>query len=130
MRPNGCGPLVRLAVMPSSPPKKRVSMSEAATTSSPSPSVIMAKTVPARLVVTEPMRRPKKRPPAAPKIGTSGIGTGQPRVDEPHRVDGDVAAEAEVHGVAEGEEPGLAEEHVEREREDGGDAHLAQHASA
>ena len=76
MRPKGCGPLVRLAVMPSSPPKKPVSMREAATTSSPSPSVIMAKTVPARLVVTEPKRMPKKSPPAAPKIGTSGIGTG------------------------------------------------------
>ena len=38
----------------------------------------MAKTVPARLVVTEPMRRPKKSPPAAPKSGTRGMGTGMP----------------------------------------------------
>ena len=78
MRPNRCGARVRLAVMPSSPPKKRVSIKEAATTSSPSPNVIMANTVPARLVVTEPISTPKKSPPAAPNSGTSGIGIGSP----------------------------------------------------
>ncbi len=38
----------------------------------------MAKTVPARLVVTEPKSTPKRSPPAAPNTGTSGMGTGRP----------------------------------------------------
>ncbi len=87
--------------MPSSPPKKRVSIRDAATTNSPSPSVIMAKTVPARFVVTEPKMMPKSRPPAAPNTGTSGMGTGRPALMSRISMNRDVAAQPEVDGMPE-----------------------------
>ena len=50
--PRNGWPNTRLVVMPPSPPKKSGNISEQANTSSPMPSVIIAKVVPARLVVT------------------------------------------------------------------------------
>ena len=64
--------------MPSSPPKIPGSMNVAAYTSSPTPSEISAKIVPALLVVTEPNTIPASSPPAAPASGTSTIGSGRP----------------------------------------------------
>src|SRR5262249_12172558 len=46
--------------------------------------------------------------------------------DGAQQVDGGERAQPEVHGVAEGEQARLAQEHVEGEREDGADADLAQ----
>ena len=54
-------------------------------------------------------------------------GNRQSVIDRLHHVNRDVAAEPEVHGMAEGQEAGLSQQHVERKREDRGDAHLAQH---
>ena len=49
-------------------------MSELAATISPMPSEIMAKVVPARLVVTYPKATPKSSPAAPPTSGTKVIG--------------------------------------------------------
>ena len=45
-------------------------------------------------------------------------------------MDRGVAAEAEIHGVAERQQAGLSEQQVERQREHGGDAHLRQQRAA
>ena len=50
--PRNGWPITRLVVMPPSPPKKPGNISEQAATISPMPSEIIAKVVPARLVVT------------------------------------------------------------------------------
>ena len=50
--PSGFGPATRLPEMPPSPPKNSGNISAEAHTSSPMPSVIMAKGVAAFLVVT------------------------------------------------------------------------------
>ena len=50
--PRNGWPKTRLVVMPPSPPKKPGNISDMAATSSPMPSVIIAKVVPAFLVVT------------------------------------------------------------------------------
>ncbi len=65
-------------MMPSSPPKTLGSMNVAAYTSSPTPSEISAKIVPAFFVVTEPNTMPASKPPAAPASGTSTTGNGKP----------------------------------------------------
>ena len=69
---------MRLAVMPSSPPKRPGSMNVAAYINSPTPSEISAKIVPALRVVIAPNSRPPSSPPAAPASGTSTIGSGRP----------------------------------------------------
>ena len=51
----------------------------------------------------------------------------RPALGRVERVRGHVAAQAQEHRVAEGEQPGLAHLHVVAEREDDHDAHLAQH---
>ncbi len=53
-------------------------MSEEDATSSPMPSEIIANTVPARLVITQPMIIAKTRPPIPPNNGMNGSGIGQP----------------------------------------------------
>ncbi len=50
--PRKGSPTTRLVEMPASPPKKPGNISEQANTISPMPSEIIAKVVPARLVVT------------------------------------------------------------------------------
>ena len=62
--------------MPPSPPKKPRRISEQAATSSPMPSEIIAKAVPARLVETQPKMTAKNRPARPPTSGSSGSGIG------------------------------------------------------
>ena len=63
--------------MPPSPPKKPGNISAIDATSSPMPSVIMAKVVPDLRVVTKPSSAAKKRPASPPTTGisTSGMGS-------------------------------------------------------
>ena len=68
--PNGLLPVTRLPEMPPSPPKNSGNISDIAHTSSPTPSVIIAKVVAAFLVVTQPNKRANARPAIPP---TSGI---------------------------------------------------------
>ena len=63
--------------MPDSPPNTLRRMSDDDATSSPMPSEIIANTVPARLVITQPTRIAKARPPMPPTRGMKGSGTGQ-----------------------------------------------------
>jgi hypothetical protein len=72
--PNSSGALVRLAVIPSSPPKNLLKMSEEAAISSAMPSEIIAKTVPERPVENDPNSAANSSPPSAPTTGTSGSG--------------------------------------------------------
>ena len=67
---------MRLVVIPSSPPKKLRRISALEPTSSPSPSEIIAKAVPALRVDTAPKITPKAKPDRPPTSGTSGSGTG------------------------------------------------------
>ncbi len=53
-------------------------ISEHAATSSARPSEIMAKTVPARRVESQPKTMPKNRPARPANSGTSGSGIGKP----------------------------------------------------
>ena len=62
--------------MPPSPPKKVGNISAMAATSSPKPSVIMAKVVPDFLVLTYPNKMAKNMPPRPPTRGMSTSGTG------------------------------------------------------
>jgi hypothetical protein len=57
-------------------------------------------------------------------------GNRQAVIDGAHEVDRGVTAETEIDGMAEGQEPGLPQQHIERQREHRGDAHLAQHRMA
>ncbi len=70
-------PAERLAETPASPPKNSGIISDIANTSSPMPSVIIAKGVPAFLVVTKPSSTAKKMPASPPTSGIrlTGIGS-------------------------------------------------------
>jgi len=61
--------------MPSSPPKNLTKISDDEWISSPIPSEIMAKTVPARLVEKLPKSAAKASPPSAPTMGSRATGT-------------------------------------------------------
>ena len=103
-------------------------MNELEETSSPSPSEIMEKTSPARLVETKPNRMPKASPAAPPIRGMTTTGTPSLGVDEGvHRVNTDKSAEAEINRVAERQEAGLSEQHVERQGENDHLAHDRHH---
>jgi hypothetical protein len=69
------GPLVRSIGTPASPPNQSGSVHAAAATSSPMPSVIIAKAVPARRVDTKPNSTPHSAPPMPPTNGSSTNGT-------------------------------------------------------
>ena len=73
--PRKGSPTTRLLAMPPSPPKNSGNISAMAATSSPTPSVIMAKVVPDFLVVTKPSKMAKNAPARPPTSGmsTSGI---------------------------------------------------------
>ncbi len=82
-------------VMPDSPPNTLRRISDDEATSSPMPSEIIANTVPARLVMTQPTTTAKAMPPMPP---ISGIDRQRDRPvvtrDRVHGVDGEEAAEA------------------------------------
>jgi hypothetical protein len=61
---------------PPSPPKNSGTISDIANTSSPMPSVIMAKGVPALRVVTKPSSTAKAAPVRPPRSGMRLVGTG------------------------------------------------------
>ncbi len=74
--PNGLGPVTRLLETPPSPPKNSGNISDMAQTSSPMPSVIIAKVVAAFLVVTQPSSTAKNMPASPPTNGTRLTGSG------------------------------------------------------
>ena len=75
--PKNVGPYTRSVVMPPSPPKKPGNISAIEATSSPTPSVIMAKVVPDFLVVTQPSSAAKNMPAKPPTIGINHTGMGK-----------------------------------------------------
>ena len=103
-------------------------MNELEETSSPSPSEIMEKTMPARLSRDEPEQEAEREPGQSADEGNDRDRHVQPIVDDSvHRVDRDEAAEAEIDGVAEGKQARLPEEHIVGQGEDDHDAHDAHH---
>lgn len=72
-----CGKAVRSVVMPASPPNTERRINDEDATNSPMPSEIIANTVPARFVITQPITNAKTRPPTPPNNGMKGSGIGQ-----------------------------------------------------
>ncbi len=121
-----CGRAVRSVVMPASPPNTLRRISDDDATSSPMPSEIIANTVPARFVITQPIRMQSQPADAA---GQRNQGQRQRPVmagDRVHDMDGEEAAEAVLHGVTERQQPGLAEQDVVGQREHDRDADQAE----
>ena len=126
-----CGSSVRSVVMPDSPPNTLRRISDDEATSSPMPSEIIAKTVPARLVMTQPTTIAKASPPRPPISGMKGSGIGHLwRGDHIHHVDGEEAAEAIINRVTERQQAGLAEQDIVGQGEDNRDADQAERSSA
>ncbi len=69
------GPLARSIGTPASPPNQSGNAHAAAATSSPMPSVIIAKAVPARRVEIKPNSTPHSAPPIPPTNGSNTSGT-------------------------------------------------------
>ena len=81
-------------------------------TSSPIPSEIIANTVPARLVITQPTTTAKPSPPIPPNRGMKEAGSAI-YVRPPHSsCEREEATEAVVNGVAERQQTGLTEQNV------------------
>ena len=94
-------------------------MNELDDTSSPMPSEIIEKTIPARLGRNEAEQEAEAEPRQPADERDDRHGHAELGVDDGvHRMDGDEAAEAVIDGVAERQQARLPEQHVVGQRED------------